>query len=183
MDVAAVEATRSYRAWMSLENGSEFVYNQEYIKGKEGHDWLLRKNVWRRMRYRRENKRMAENMKTALVHAAVSGIQRQKMEVEQQPRSPVTLQLRTQQHHLINNMNASQQASTDAIKKYQAKTILPMVTGIPAGTSPAPIGTNFKLQRYKFVRRNSCGSNIIISSCCGCSGGGIKSYEFNIWGL
>ena len=70
MDVAAVEATRSYRAWMSLENGSEFVYNQEYIKGKEGHDWLLRKNVWRRMRYCRKNKRMAENMKTASVHEA-----------------------------------------------------------------------------------------------------------------
>ena len=87
---------------------------------------------------------MAENMKTASVHTAVSGIQRQKMEVEQQPRSPVTLQLRTQQHHLINNMNALQQASTDAIKKYQAKTIQPMVTGISAGTSPAPIGTNFK---------------------------------------
>jgi hypothetical protein len=33
-------------------------YNQKYIKGREGHDWLLRKNIWRRMRYRRENKQL-----------------------------------------------------------------------------------------------------------------------------
>lgn len=62
MDVAAVEATRSYRAWMALEDGKEFVYNQKYIKGKEGHDWLLRKNIWRRMRYRRENKNMVTRL-------------------------------------------------------------------------------------------------------------------------
>ena len=35
MDVPAVEATRSYRAWLSLPEGSEFVYNQKYIKGKK----------------------------------------------------------------------------------------------------------------------------------------------------
>merc|ERR1719157_507840 len=63
MDVAAVEATRSYRAWMALENGAEFVYNQKYIKGKEGHEWLLKKNIWRRMRYRRENKKLVEKLK------------------------------------------------------------------------------------------------------------------------
>jgi len=39
-------------------------YNQKYIKGREGHDWLLRKNIWRRMRYRRENKKMVEELKT-----------------------------------------------------------------------------------------------------------------------
>jgi len=73
MDVAAVEATRSYRSWMTLEDGAEFVYNQTYIKGKESHDWLLRKNIWRRMRYRRENKRMVERMKgfTPTVHTPI----------------------------------------------------------------------------------------------------------------
>lgn len=63
MDVPAVEATRSYRTWLDLPQGGEFIYNQKYIKGKDGHDWLLRKNIWRRMRYRRENKKMVERMK------------------------------------------------------------------------------------------------------------------------
>ena len=62
MDVHAVEATRSYKTWLSLPNGSEFLYNQKYIKGQESHDWLLKKNIWRRMRYRRENKKMVEQM-------------------------------------------------------------------------------------------------------------------------
>jgi len=62
MDVLAVEATRSYRLWRSLKGGEEFIYNQKYIKGKEKHDWLLRKNIWRRMRYRRENKKMVKAM-------------------------------------------------------------------------------------------------------------------------
>ena len=64
MDVPAVEATRSYRSWLALKDGQEFVYNQKYVKGKDGHDWLLRKNIWRRMRYRRENKRMVEQLRT-----------------------------------------------------------------------------------------------------------------------
>lgn len=63
MDVPAVEATRSYRAWLKLPDGASFVYNQKYTKGKEGHDWLLKKNIWRRMRYRRENKKMVEEMR------------------------------------------------------------------------------------------------------------------------
>ena len=63
MDVPAVEATRSYKSWMALDEGAEFVYNQKYVKGKEGHDWLLRKNIWRRMRYRRENKKMVTQLK------------------------------------------------------------------------------------------------------------------------
>jgi len=62
MDVTAVEATRSYRTWLALPNGAEFLYNQKYIKGHEAHDWLLKKNIWRRMRYRRENKKMVEEM-------------------------------------------------------------------------------------------------------------------------
>ena len=66
MDVPAVVATRSYRAWLKLEDGEEFVYNQKYVKGKDGHDWLLRKNIWRRMRYRRENKKMVEEMRQIL---------------------------------------------------------------------------------------------------------------------
>jgi len=64
MDVVAVEATRSYRRWMNLREGEEFVYNQRYIKGRDGHEWLLKKNIWRRMRYRRENKRMVDRLKT-----------------------------------------------------------------------------------------------------------------------
>ena len=60
MDVAAVEATRSYRTWLALEDGAEFIYNQKYTKGRPIHDWLLRKNIWRRMRYRRENKKMVQ---------------------------------------------------------------------------------------------------------------------------
>lgn len=38
-------------------------YNQKYTKGREGDDWLLRKNIWRRMRYRRENKKMVARFK------------------------------------------------------------------------------------------------------------------------
>jgi hypothetical protein len=68
MDVPAVEATRSYRCWLALPEGGEFVYNQKYIKGRDGHDWLLRKNIWRRMRYRRENKKMVEHMRVTTVH-------------------------------------------------------------------------------------------------------------------
>lgn len=63
MDELAVESTRSYKAWVTLEDGAEFTYNQTYIKGKEGHDWLLKKNIWRRMRYRRQNKKMVETLK------------------------------------------------------------------------------------------------------------------------
>jgi len=63
MDVISVEATRSYKAWLKIEDGKEFVYNQTYVKGKEGHDFLLKKNIWRRMRYRRENKMMVEKMR------------------------------------------------------------------------------------------------------------------------
>ncbi|KAG7368823.1 hypothetical protein IV203_031566 [Nitzschia inconspicua] len=62
MDVPAVEATRSYKAWAELPDGSKFQYNQTYIKGADGHDWLLRKNIWRRMRYRRENRKLVENV-------------------------------------------------------------------------------------------------------------------------
>jgi hypothetical protein len=62
MDIAAVVATRSYRTWLKLPEGAEFLYNQKYIKGRDGHDWLLRKNIWRRMRYRRDNKKMMEEM-------------------------------------------------------------------------------------------------------------------------
>jgi hypothetical protein len=65
MDAPAVAATRSYRSWLGLPEGAEFVYNQKYIKGRDGHDWLLRKNIWRRMRYRRENKKMVERLKDA----------------------------------------------------------------------------------------------------------------------
>jgi hypothetical protein len=66
MDVAAVEATRSYQKWARLKEGEDMVYNAKYTKGREGHDWLLKKNIWRRMRYRRENKKMLERLKTGV---------------------------------------------------------------------------------------------------------------------
>lgn len=64
MDVPAVEATRSYRKWLSLAAGKNFRYNQTYTKGKDDHDWLLKKNIWRRMRYRRENRVKLEQMQS-----------------------------------------------------------------------------------------------------------------------
>ena len=62
MDIPAVEATRSYRKWLSLPEGEKMTYNQEYVKGNPEHDWLLRKNIWRRMRYRRENQQKIREM-------------------------------------------------------------------------------------------------------------------------
>lgn len=44
-------------------------YNQKYVKGRDGHDWLLKKNIWRRMRYRRENKKLVQCLKTAAAAA------------------------------------------------------------------------------------------------------------------
>jgi hypothetical protein len=74
MDTPAIEATRSYKAWIALPDGEEFTYNQKYIKGREGHDWLLRKNIWRRMRYRRHNKTMVEKLKHEIVGDAIPPI-------------------------------------------------------------------------------------------------------------
>jgi hypothetical protein len=62
MDVPAIEATPTYKKWMSLSDGGTFTYNQTYVKGRMDQDWLLRKNIWRRMRYRRENKQKVEAM-------------------------------------------------------------------------------------------------------------------------
>ena len=56
MDMEAVEATRSYQKWTALPNDATFVYNHTYTKGRDGDDWLLKKNIWRRMRYRRQNR-------------------------------------------------------------------------------------------------------------------------------
>mmetsp|Transcript_4485 Transcript_4485/g.5827 ORF Transcript_4485/g.5827 Transcript_4485/m.5827 type:complete len:386 (-) Transcript_4485:3308-4465(-) len=75
MDTPAIEATRSYKAWLTLPKDSEFTYNQKYIKGREGHDWLLRKNIWRRMRYRRQNKNMVEKLKHDLEPGQTPGQQ------------------------------------------------------------------------------------------------------------
>mmetsp|Transcript_58781 Transcript_58781/g.70731 ORF Transcript_58781/g.70731 Transcript_58781/m.70731 type:complete len:234 (+) Transcript_58781:326-1027(+) len=70
MDEQAVQETRSYKAWRALENGQVFTYNHKYIKGKEGHDWLLKKNIWRRIKYRRKTKRMVcDMMKDAVTNA------------------------------------------------------------------------------------------------------------------
>ncbi len=74
MDVPAIEATRSYKAWVALPLGKEFTYNQKYIKGREGHDWLLRKNIWRRMRYRRQNKVIVDKLKHDIVNENHPGV-------------------------------------------------------------------------------------------------------------
>ena len=66
MDVPSVEGTRSFKTWLRLEPGQTFTYNQTYVKGKEGHEWLLKKNIWRRMRYRRENKKMVDKLRGAV---------------------------------------------------------------------------------------------------------------------
>lgn len=62
MDIQAVEATRSYRKWLTLPIGTPFRYNQTYVKGAGDHDWLLKKNIWRRMRYRRENQAKVQQL-------------------------------------------------------------------------------------------------------------------------
>jgi hypothetical protein len=38
-----------------LPDATSFTYNQTYVRGRDGHDWLLKKYIWRRMSYRREN--------------------------------------------------------------------------------------------------------------------------------
>lgn len=73
MDAPAVEATRSYKSWLALPDEALFTYNQKYIKGREGHDWLLRKNIWRRMRYRRHNKVIVEKLKNEIVNDTATG--------------------------------------------------------------------------------------------------------------
>ena len=60
------------------------TYNQEYTKGEPEHDWLLKKNIWRRMRYRRENQQkvrelqsdeLKEARETAMDEAMTSQVQ------------------------------------------------------------------------------------------------------------
>ena len=63
IDYEAVLATRSYRKWSSLPEGAEFTYNQRFIKGQHGHEELLIKNIWRRMKYRRDNKDLVMQFK------------------------------------------------------------------------------------------------------------------------
>ena len=60
MDYEAVISTWSFRRWRTLPNGAEFTYNQRFVKGKEGHEEMLLKNIWRHMKYRRDNKEMVE---------------------------------------------------------------------------------------------------------------------------
>ncbi|KAL7462553.1 hypothetical protein ACHAXS_002936 [Conticribra weissflogii] len=66
MDIPAVEATRTYRRWLLLSDGEELTYNQTYTKGVEGDDWHLKKNIWRRMRYRRENQKLVNRIQHEL---------------------------------------------------------------------------------------------------------------------
>eukprot|EP00588_Corethron_pennatum_P013420 CAMPEP_0194276644 /NCGR_PEP_ID=MMETSP0169-20130528/9179_1 /TAXON_ID=218684 /ORGANISM="Corethron pennatum, Strain L29A3" /LENGTH=251 /DNA_ID=CAMNT_0039020405 /DNA_START=88 /DNA_END=840 /DNA_ORIENTATION=- len=62
MDIIAIENTRTYKKWMLLEDGQELRYNHVYHKGKAGQDNHLRKNIWRRMKYRRSCKNLIETM-------------------------------------------------------------------------------------------------------------------------
>jgi hypothetical protein len=61
--VAYLLLTRLYRRWLVLPDGTSFMYKQTYVRGRDGHDWLLRKNIWRRMRYRRENRAKVLNLR------------------------------------------------------------------------------------------------------------------------
>jgi hypothetical protein len=74
MDVIAVRKTRSYRHWEALLPGETFLYNQLYTKGLKDHDWLLQKNIWRRMRYRRDNKKLVQDLvlQPSAIEAAVA---------------------------------------------------------------------------------------------------------------
>jgi hypothetical protein len=74
MDVVAVHKTRSYRQWEALLPGETFLYNQLYTKGHKDHDWLLQKNIWRRMRYRRDNKKLVQDLvlQPSTIEAAVA---------------------------------------------------------------------------------------------------------------
>jgi hypothetical protein len=77
--VEAVRKTRSYRHWETLRPGESFLYNQTYVKGQKDHDWLLQKNIWRRMRYRRENKRIVQDLvlqPSAIEAAVAAAVQR-----------------------------------------------------------------------------------------------------------
>jgi len=62
MDVEAIENTRTYKKWKLLEDGQQLRYNQDYQKGKFDQDTLLRRNIWRRMKYRRESKCLIAKM-------------------------------------------------------------------------------------------------------------------------
>jgi hypothetical protein len=63
MDVTAVERTRSYRRWLDLPDGASFTYNQTFVRGGDGHDWLVRKSIWGRMRYQRKNRKKVSNLR------------------------------------------------------------------------------------------------------------------------
>ena len=60
IDYDAVMSTRSFRKWSTLPFGSEFTYNQNFTKGQAGHEELLIRNIWRRMKYRRENRELIQ---------------------------------------------------------------------------------------------------------------------------
>jgi len=62
MDIIAIENTRTYKKWMLLEDGKELRYNHVYHKGKAGQDNHLRRNIWRRMKYRKRCKNLIATM-------------------------------------------------------------------------------------------------------------------------
>ena len=63
MDVTAVKRTQSYRRWLDLPDGASFTYNQTFVRGGDGHDWLVRKSIWGRMRYQRKNCKKVSNLR------------------------------------------------------------------------------------------------------------------------
>lgn len=102
MDVDAVERTRSYKKWLRLQDGQEFTYNQKYIKGRDNHDWLLKKNIWRRMRYRRENKKILSQMKYITGHDVTQGV----LPVSSQGRSERADSTATSEHSFSSSLVA-----------------------------------------------------------------------------
>ena len=71
MDVLAVESMRTNRQWSLLPDGAAFSYSRSYIRGRDGHNWLLMKNIWRRMRYW---KVMRAKVKSLKMQCGVGGI-------------------------------------------------------------------------------------------------------------
>ena len=53
MDEPMLEATKTFKAWLKLENGKEFFYSaRKFYKGVEGEDLRLKRAIWARKKYR-----------------------------------------------------------------------------------------------------------------------------------
>ena len=107
MNMEAVTSTRSYRRWTLIPPGTSFVYNHTYIKGKDGQDWLLRKNIWRRMKYRRMNQCKVLKLKQ----------QQQKQQKQQQPLREGRSQRRRRDDTIVKNSQEKGAVSRGAVEE------------------------------------------------------------------